>query len=89
MNPIFELFINLVCGINLLTCIDTTHPTNVFNAALIDNEEKTFIIKLKRDRYDSSLLRKFFRLNNTILYFQDINDINNFFRIKALCIYRV
>ena len=77
-----ELFTNLVCGIGLLTCVDATHPTNVFNAFLINDEEKTFIIKSKRDRYDSSLLRKFFRLNNTTLYFQNINDLDDFFRIK-------
>jgi len=83
MNYFIELFTNLICSINLLTCVEATHPTNVFNAKLIEYEEKTYIVKLKRDKYDSSLLRKLLRLNNSTLYFQDINNIDNFFKIKV------
>ena len=83
MVSFIDLFTNLICGIKLLTCIEATYPTNVFNAKLIDSKEKSYIVKLKRDKYDSSSLRKFFRLNNSTLYFQDINNVNNFFKIRV------
>ncbi len=82
MIAINTIITNVICSINLVTCIEATRPTNVFNASLIIDKEKTYIVRTKRENYSSSLINKFLKLNNNTLDFQDVNDINNFFKIK-------